>query len=269
MNIGEAKRVLETALLCAHEPLSVSDMKKLFADAESHEQVGADAIKVMLDELREDWGGKGIELVGLARGWRFQSRPEMKVYLERLNPEKPPKYTRATLETLAIIAYRQPVTRGDIEEIRGVAVNSQTIKLLEERGWIEAVGHRDVPGRPALFATTRQFLDDLGLTSLDQLPPLQQLAQADAQNGLLPEVQALQAEIQTELEALEESSGAEAGAVLPADVGVASEQERAGAQPPGAAPKPDHKVAADTPSKGDAAANAPTDTLNDDPAQPQ
>src|SRR5690606_1046190 len=128
--------------------------------------------------------------------WRFQSRPEMKIYLERLNPEKPPKYSRATLETLAIIAYRQPVTRGDIEEIRGVTVNSQTIKMLEDRGWIESIGHRDVPGRPALFATTKQFLDDLGLTSLDQLPPLQDVEKSDVQGDVLLEIQGLKAGLQ-------------------------------------------------------------------------
>lgn len=201
MNTIEAKKVLETALLCAHEPLSISDMRKLFAESdEAHEQVGADTIKAILEELRNDWTDKGIEIVSLSTGWRFQSRPEMKKYLERLNPEKPPKYTRATLETLAIIAYRQPVTRGDIEEIRGVTVNSQTIKMLEDRGWIEAIGHRDVPGRPALFATTRQFLDDLGLTSLDQLPPLQQVGKDDMQGGTLPELQALQSEIQAGLD---------------------------------------------------------------------
>ena len=173
MNTAEAKTVLETALLCAHEPLAISDLKKLYLDGD---EVGADTIKLMLEQLRQDWGGKGIELVGLSTGWRFQSRPHMKAYLERLNPEKPPKYTRATLETLAIIAYRQPVTRGDIEEIRGVTVSSQIIKMLEDRGWIDAIGHRDVPGRPALFATTRQFLDDLGLMSLDQLPPLESVS---------------------------------------------------------------------------------------------
>ncbi len=201
MNIAEAKRVLETALLCAHEPLSINDMKKLFAgNGESADEVGADTIKQILEELRGDWSDKGIEVVSLSTGWRFQSRPEMKMYLERLNPEKPPKYSRATLETLAIIAYRQPVTRGDIEEIRGVTVNSQTIKMLEDRGWIEAIGHRDVPGRPALFATTRQFLDDLGLTSLDQLPPLQQVMKGDMQGGALLEMQALQADLQSNLD---------------------------------------------------------------------
>lgn len=201
MNTIEAKKVLETALLCAHEPLSINDMKKLYVEiGETDEEVGADTIKSMLEELRADWSDKGIEIVSLSTGWRFQSRPEMKRYLERLNPEKPPKYSRATLETLAIIAYRQPVTRGDIEEIRGVTVNSQTIKMLEERGWIEAIGHRDVPGRPALFASTRQFLDDLGLTSLDQLPPLQQVTKDDMQGGMLPEMQALEGELQANLD---------------------------------------------------------------------
>jgi segregation and condensation protein B len=180
MNTDEAKRVLETALLCAREPMSLHGMKKLFADVDANGRqlgagVGADTIKILLEELRQDWEGRGIEIVSLASGWRFQSRPEMKPYLDRLAPEKAPKYSRATLETLAIIAYRQPVTRGDIEEIRGVAVNSQTIKMLEDRGWIDVVGHREVLGRPSLLGTTRQFLDDLGLASLSQLPPLQQL----------------------------------------------------------------------------------------------
>lgn len=186
MDTIEAKKVLETALLCAHEPLSLQDMKKLFmAEGADTEAVDIETIKALLEELRQDWTGKGIEVVKLSTGWRFQSRPEMKVYLDRLNPEKPQRYTRATLETLAIIAYRQPVTRGDIEDIRGVTVNSQTIKMLEDRGWIEAVGHRDVPGRPALFATTKQFLDDLGLNSLSQLPALQQTGQDDLQAGVL------------------------------------------------------------------------------------
>lgn len=197
MNTAEAKKVLETALLCAHEPLTINDLKKLYLDGD---EVGGDTIKLMLEALRGDWIDKGIELVGLSTGWRFQSRPQMKAYLERLNPEKPPKYTRATLETLAIIAYRQPVTRGDIEEIRGVTVNSQTIKMLEDRGWIEAIGHRDVPGRPALFATTRQFLDDLGLMSLGQLPPLEQVNRSgdDAASGTLPDLQAFEDALQAE-----------------------------------------------------------------------
>jgi segregation and condensation protein B len=194
MNTSEAKKVLETALLCAHEPLSIHELKKLYANhGDDAGEVGADTIRGMLEELRNDWADKGIEVVSLSTGWRFQSRTEMKQYLDRLNPEKPPKYSRATLETLAIIAYRQPVTRGDIEEIRGVTVNSQTIKTLEDRGWIETVGHRDVPGRPSLFATTRQFLDDLGLTSLEQLPPLQKVAGNDSGTGELSDMSELRA----------------------------------------------------------------------------
>ncbi|PQV47585.1 SMC-Scp complex subunit ScpB [Paraburkholderia sp. BL21I4N1] len=167
MNTQEAKIVLETALICAQEPLKLGELRKLFADG-----VSADTVRTLLEDLRHDWSGRGVELVGLASGWRFQSKPAMRSYLDRLHPEKPPKYSRAVLETLAIIAYRQPVTRGDIEEIRGVTVNTQVVKQLEDRNWIEVIGHRDVPGRPALYATTRQFLDDLGLRALDELPPL-------------------------------------------------------------------------------------------------
>jgi segregation and condensation protein B len=167
MNTLEAKRVLETALICAQQPLAVRDMRCLFDD-----QVGIDTIRALLDDLVQEWAGRGVELVALASGWRFQSRPEMRIYLDRLHPEKPPRYSRATMETLAIVAYRQPVTRGDIEDIRGVTVSSQIVKQLEERGWIEAIGYRESPGRPALYATTRQFLDDLGLSSLDQLPAI-------------------------------------------------------------------------------------------------
>lgn len=207
MNIAEAKKVLETALLCAHEPLSINELKKLYAAHSDREgEFGAEAIRTMLEELKLDWSEKGIEVVSLSTGWRFQSRPEMKVYLERLNPEKPPRYSRATMELLAIIAYRQPVTRGDIEEIRGVTVNSQTIKMLEERGWIESIGHRDVPGRPALFATTRHFLDDLGLTSLEQLPPLQSVSRNDMQGDALLEMQALE----NGMLALEQADGVQA-----------------------------------------------------------
>ena len=194
MNNPEAKKILETALLCAQEPLSVSDLKKLFIDVNVDEhdaEIDATEILTMLEELRADWTDRGIDIICLSAGWRFQSRPEMKKYLDRLSPEKPPKYSRATLETLAIIAYRQPVTRGDIEEIRGVTVSSQTIKILEERNWIESIGHRDVPGRPALLATTRQFLDDLSLASLDQLPPLQHMAQSERQEELLNQLQGL------------------------------------------------------------------------------
>ena len=202
MNTVEAKKVLETALLCTHEALSINELKKLFAshadDAES--VLDTDTIKILLEELVQDWEGRGVELVNLSTGWRFQSRAEMKVYLDRLNPEKPPKYTRATLETLAIIAYRQPVTRGDIEEIRGVAVNSQTIKLLEDRGWVDVIGHRDVPGRPALLATTKQFLDDLGLSSLEQLPPLQQVGTEVLPEEAAAAVHAMEQNLQASLD---------------------------------------------------------------------
>lgn len=170
MNTADARRILETALLCAAQPLPLRDLRLLFEDV-----LGADAVKAMLLELQQEWQGKGLELLQVASGWRFQSRPEMRLYLERMAPEKPPRYARATLETLAIIAWRQPVTRGDIEDIRGVAVNSLIIKQLEDRGWVEAIGHRETPGRPALLATTRQFLDDLGLQALDQLPELNNL----------------------------------------------------------------------------------------------
>ncbi len=168
MNTQDAKRVLETALICADQPMPLRDMRTLFAD-----ELGVDTLRTLLDDLRRDWGSRGVELVTLAGGWRFQSRPEMREYLDRLNPEKPTKYSRAVMETLAIIAYRQPVTRGDIEDIRGVTVASQIVKQLEDRGWVEAIGYREAPGRPALWATTRQFLDDLGLASLEQLPLLQ------------------------------------------------------------------------------------------------
>jgi segregation and condensation protein B len=168
MDTPEVKRILETALMCAQQPMSMREMRSLFDDTQS-----AETLRGVLDELALDWHDRGLELVSLSSGWRFQSRPSMREYLDRLHPEKPPKYSRAVLETLAIIAYRQPVTRGDIEDIRGIVVGSQIIKQLEDRGWIDAIGHRDTPGRPALYATTRQFLDDLGLASLTDLPPLE------------------------------------------------------------------------------------------------
>ena len=170
MNTAQAKRVLETALLTAGQPLSLRDMRVLFDDA-----LGADTLRQLLQDLQLEWAQGGLELVCVASGWRFQSRPEMREFLDRLHPEKPPKYTRAALETLAIIAYRQPVTRGDMEDIRGVTINSQILKQLEDRGWVEVIGHRETVGRPGLYATTRQFLDDLGLASLDQLPLLAQV----------------------------------------------------------------------------------------------
>ncbi len=164
------KRVLEAALLSSTEPLPVADLRKLFDD-----EIAADVLRRVLEELRTDWAGKGVELASVASGWRFQVRPEYQKFLDRLNPQRPPKYSRAVLETLAIIAYRQPVTRGDIEEIRGVVVSSGILKALEARGWIDEVGHREVPGRPALYSTTRTFLDDLSLRSLAELPPLEDL----------------------------------------------------------------------------------------------
>jgi segregation and condensation protein B len=167
MNMLQAKRVLETALICSQQPMPLKEMFVLLDPG-----FGAEEVLQLLQELKIDWSERGVELVQTASGWRFQSRPEMREYLDRLHPEKPPRYTRATLETLAIIAYRQPVTRGDMEDIRGVTINSQLLKQLEDRGWVEVIGHRDGPGRPALFATTRQFLDDLGLLSLSQLPLL-------------------------------------------------------------------------------------------------
>ena len=164
----EIKLVLETAMLVGQEPLSLHELKKLFDF-----DLSTDILRKLLEDLRQDWAGRGVELVCVASGWRFQVRAEYQKHLDRLNPEKPPRYSRAVMETLAIIAYRQPVTRGDIEEIRGVTVGSQVIRTLEERGWIDAVGHRDVPGRPALFATTKQMLDDLGLRSLEELPQME------------------------------------------------------------------------------------------------
>lgn len=164
------KRVLETALLVAPEPVALADLKKLF-----DQEFDDDTWRTLLDDLRRDWADRGIELIQLASGWRFQTRPEYQEYLDRLKNEKPPRYSRAVMETLAIIAYRQPVTRGDIEDIRGVAVSQNVLKTLESRNWIDTVGHRDAPGRPALYATTKKFLDDLGLRSLSELPPLTEI----------------------------------------------------------------------------------------------
>lgn len=217
MTSADAKRILETALICAQQPLALRELRVLFQDG-----VGADTLKDLLLELQEDWAQRGVELVQVASGWRFQSRPEMREYLDRLNPEKPPRYTRATLETLAIIAYRQPVTRGDMEDIRGVTINSQLLKQLEDRGWVEVIGHRETVGRPALYATTRQFLDDLGLASLEQLPLLESASEQAASmfDALAPED--------------------EAG---PASVGV-SDAAPAQAEAAAAAPSPDQPAAA-------------------------
>ncbi len=171
-DLQEVKRILEAALLTSSEPLQISDLKILF-----DEELGSDVLRNLLAELARDWEGRSVELVNVASGWRFRARPAYQPYLDRLNPQKPPRYSRAVMETLAIIAYRQPVTRGDIEDIRGVIVSTNIIKALEARGWIDVIGHREVPGRPELFATTRQFLDDLNLRSLTELPPLEDLGQ--------------------------------------------------------------------------------------------
>lgn len=195
MNTTQAKQILETALICAQQPMQVRDLRVLFNDS-----LGADTLKELLVELQQEWMGRGVELVCVATGWRFQSRPEMRDYLDRLHPEKPPRYSRATLETLAIIAYRQPVTRGDMEDIRGVTISSLIIKQLEDRGWIEVIGHREALGRPALYATTKQFLDDLGLASLDQLPVMESPSETshvldtlnDADASVTPTAEALQ-----------------------------------------------------------------------------
>ncbi len=171
LNPTEAKRTLEAALLASQEPLALADLKRLFDD-----EIGADTLRRLLGELREEWAQRSVELVNLASGWRFQTKPEFRPFVDRLRPEKPPRYSRAVMETLAIIAYRQPVTRGDIEDIRGVAVSAQIMQTLEARGWIDVVGHRETPGRPALYATTKTFLDDLGLRALEELPPLEEIA---------------------------------------------------------------------------------------------
>lgn len=233
MNTTDAKRVLETALICAAQPMTVRELSVLF-DGE----LAADTLKSLLADLQLDWTGRGVELVSVATGWRFQSRPEMRHYLDRLHPEKPPRYSRATLETLAIIAYRQPVTRGDMEDIRGVTINSMILKQLEDRGWVEVIGHRETVGRPALFATTRQFLDDLGLSSLDQLPPLE-----------ASEVQ------ESSLGSLDFESLAAAQLPVPAEEGE-------GALADAAAPD----AAAPVPADADDATRAATDTPPDEPA---
>jgi segregation and condensation protein B len=239
MNTQEAKIVLETALLTAQQPMPLAELRRLFAD-----ELNADTVRALLDELRVQWTGRGIELVALASGWRFQSTAAMRPYLDRLNPEKAPKYSRAVLETLAIVAYRQPVTRGDIEEIRGVTVSSQVLKALEDRGWVETIGHREAPGRPALFATTRQFLDDLGLCSLEELPALGATGQLSPQ---------LAAEFE-----LQFGTGAAPVSELAA---------AAGAPAPDPVPTPDPATA---PPLAAAAAAAPSPSLpaGDDSAQP-
>jgi segregation and condensation protein B len=182
-SLQEIKRILETVLLAGSGPMTLAELKRVF-----EVELSNDFLRRALEELRSDWQGKGVELIQLAEGWRFQTKADYQRYLDRLNPEKPPRYSRATLETLAVIAYRQPVTRGDVEEIRGVAVNTQIVRSLEERGWIEVIGHREVPGRPALFGTTKQFLGDLGLRALSELPALPELAKDIQASVLFAEV---------------------------------------------------------------------------------
>ncbi len=224
MNTADARRILETALICSPQPLALRELRVLFDDA-----LGADTIKDLLAELQQEWTQRGAELVCVASGWRFQSRPEMREYLDRLHPEKPPKYSRAALETLAIIAYRQPVTRGDMEDIRGVTINSQILKQLEDRGWVEVIGHREAVGRPALYATTRQFLDDLGLASLDQLPELQPQGQQAGVFEMLNEEPAAQPALAIDgPEApgqAEEGAPAEGEPLAPPEPATAPEQE--------------------------------------------
>ena len=193
MQTTDAKRVLQTALICAGQAVTLRELAALFDGA-----LSLDTIKRLLEDLQLEWTNRGVELVPVASGWRFQSRPELRMYLDRLHPEKPPKYTRAALETLAIIAYRQPVTRGDIEDIRGVTVNSLIIKQLEDRGWVEVIGHRETVGRPALLATTRQFLDDLGLASLDQLPSLEDAGAEALMSAHLADEASLELDLQPE-----------------------------------------------------------------------
>ncbi len=193
MQTTDAKRVLETALICAGQAVTLRELAALFDGA-----LSLDTIKRLLEDLQLEWTHRGVELVPVASGWRFQSRPELRMYLDRLHPEKPPKYSRAALETLAIIVYRQPVTRGDIEDIRGVTVNSLIIKQLEDRGWVEVIGHRETVGRPALLATTRQFLDDLGLASLDQLPSLEDAGAEALMSAHLADEASLELDLQPE-----------------------------------------------------------------------
>ena len=272
MNTAEAKRVLETALICATAPMTLAEMRALFDG-----QVGTDTLRHLLDDLARDWEDRGVELVALASGWRFQSRPEMREYLDRLHPEKPPKYSRAAMETLAIVAYRQPVTRGDIEDIRGVTVSSHIIKQLEDRGWIDAIGYREAPGRPALYATTRQFLDDLGLASLDQLPPLEAGTGLAAAAGALAELSEApllgEAQADLPLDEAAQAAGLEGAAAAqaaeasepaePADPGAPSEP--AAAEAPAAEPPAE---AADE-ALAEAAEQAPDEAPDEAPSPPE
>ncbi|MFZ5528189.1 MAG: SMC-Scp complex subunit ScpB [Pseudomonadota bacterium] len=231
----DAQCILEAALLCAHQPMTIRELRVLFDDA-----LSADEVKALLHELADRWEGRGAELRETGSGWRFQTRAEVQEYLDRLHPEKPPKYSRATMETLAIIAYRQPVTRGDIEDIRGVTVSTQIVKQLEDRGWIEVIGHRDAPGRPGLYATTRQFLDDLGLTSLEQLPELDHMGAVQA---LLPELQAEEAAAEGDADT-DGNTDAPAQGTSPLD--FESPESPSHTEPAVAAPQPEADAGPDT-----------------------
>ncbi len=244
LDLTLVKRVLEAALLAAAEPLTLQQLRRLFSGS-----LDADSLRKILDEIREEWSDRAVELTAVASGWRFRVKPEFQSYLDRISGEKPPRYSRAVLETLAIIAYRQPVTRGDIEDIRGVAVSPPTLKALEERGWIDVVGHRETPGRPALFATTRKFLDDLNLRSLEELPALEEL-QGTLDAALAPVPPQAQAPLLG-------TAGEDAG-----DSPPAHEAEPAEALPPEAPPVPEDDLT------GEAAAAAPSpDTEQDDHAR--
>ncbi|MDA7416137.1 SMC-Scp complex subunit ScpB [Xenophilus arseniciresistens] len=259
MNTADAKRILETALICSAQPLPVRDMRTLFDDA-----LGADTIKELLMQMQHEWAQRGLELVQVATGWRFQSRPEMREHLDRLHPEKPPRYTRATLETLAIIAYRQPVTRGDMEDIRGVTINSMILKQLEDRNWVEVIGHRETVGRPALYATTKQFLDDLGLASLDQLPmieaPQQAQAMADvlagAQQGLLIDEQPAPEVVAADADAPPAETVAAAGPDEPATQAAADEGTAGPLPDAGADDLPSSSLDSDAPPQAASSPNA-------------
>ena len=231
LDLDLVKRVLEAALLSAPEPLTVQNLKRLFAG-----ELDVESLRRILEELKEEWAGRSVELTSVASGWRFRVKPDYQKYLDRITTEKPPRYSRAVLETLAIIAYRQPVTRGDIEDIRGVAVSPPTLKALEERGWIDVVGHRETPGRPALFATTRKFLDDLNLRSLEELPALEELQSTlDAAHGFAPS---------PAQEPLLGASGEAAG-----DSPAAHEADTAEAPPPDEAPHITPEAQADAPAQ--------------------
>ncbi len=260
----DAARILEAALLCSSQPMSVREMRQLFDDT-----VSADTVRAMLAQIQAQWQGKGVTLTEVASGWRFQTRPEVQVHLDRLHPEKPPRYSRATLETLAIIAYKQPVTRGDIEDIRGVTVSSNIVKQLEDRGWVEVIGHRDAPGRPALFATTRQFLDDLGLASLSQLPTL---------DGM-PVGQALLPGLEAEPALADEAHGALSEAVARPEAPAGQAAEQADLVGPAndiavdlsAPPVAEHEPAADTAAPtepGEAEPDTEPDLSASDPPAP-